>query len=126
MKKTYKLTESKHKPARLVDAIRNDIRKYLKRERKKDLPGGVDFWDFDCKVGRIEKIALPVHVSALSESLGPALTENWATAYIEIIAKPGRRKKVPKSPEKKLVESKFPDTKFLEPRPAKSKLGESK
>ena len=99
MKKTYRLTESKHKPARLVDAIRNDIRKHLKRERQKELTKGVDFWDFDCKVGLTEQNARSVHVSALSESLAPALADNWPTAYVEITAKAGRRTKKPKPPQ---------------------------
>lgn len=96
MKKTYRLTESKHKPARLVDAIRSDIRKHLKRERQKELAKGVDFWDFDCKVGPTERDARSVHVSALSNSLAPALADNWPTAYVEINTKAGRRTKKPK------------------------------
>ena len=49
MKKTFKLTHPKTKYARLVDAVRSDIKRYLKRERKKALPEGFDTWDLDRK-----------------------------------------------------------------------------
>ena len=58
MKKTFPLTHPKKKPERLVDSIRAEVNKYLKRERKKTLPEGVDFWDFDCKVGSSSEKAL--------------------------------------------------------------------
>jgi len=32
MKKTFNLTHPKIKPARLVEAVRRDVKKYLKRE----------------------------------------------------------------------------------------------
>jgi len=57
MKKTFQLqVEGKH-PDRLLEAIKHDIRKYLKRERRRDLPEGADFWDFDCKFGLTEDTA---------------------------------------------------------------------
>ena len=49
MKKFFSLEASNHKPARLADKIKSEVRKYLKRERSKELPEGVDFWDFDCR-----------------------------------------------------------------------------
>ena len=51
MKKTFQLTHPKIKPARLIEAVRRDVKKYLKREKRKSLPDGVDYWDFDCKFG---------------------------------------------------------------------------
>jgi hypothetical protein len=57
MKKTFQLqVEGKH-PERLLEAIKHDIRKYLKRERRRDVPEGADFWDFDCKFGLTEEAA---------------------------------------------------------------------
>ena len=49
MKKTFRLTHEKIQPARLMESIKNEVRKYLKRERAKKLPEGADFWDFDCR-----------------------------------------------------------------------------
>ena len=34
MKKTFQLTHSKIKPARLIEAVRRDVKKYLKREKR--------------------------------------------------------------------------------------------
>jgi hypothetical protein len=50
VKKTFQLRpEGKH-PDRVLDATKHEIRKYLKRERRRDLPEGVDFWDFRLQV----------------------------------------------------------------------------
>jgi len=55
MKKTFQLhVEGKH-PERLLDAIKHEIRQYLKRERRKPLPAQMDFWDFDCRFGLSEE-----------------------------------------------------------------------
>lgn len=49
MKKTFALTNPRIQYARQIEGAKSDVRKYLKREREKKLPDGVDFWDFDCK-----------------------------------------------------------------------------
>jgi hypothetical protein len=38
MKKTFSMTDPRHKAPRVVAAIKSDVRKYLKRERRKALP----------------------------------------------------------------------------------------
>lgn len=91
MKKTFPLTHPKKKPERLVDSIRSEVNKYLKRERNKALSEGVDFWDFDCKVGATAESAVAVHVSALSKSIGEVLESGAEACYVEILAKPGKR-----------------------------------
>jgi hypothetical protein len=65
MKKTFQLTHPKIKTARLVEAARADIKKYLKRERGKELPEDVDFWDFDCKFGPTIAEAKKIHVAEI-------------------------------------------------------------
>ena len=47
MRKTYPLHIDGRHPDRVLDAVKHDVRKYLKRERRRDLPEGADFWDFD-------------------------------------------------------------------------------
>ena len=54
MRKIFPLEVPKHAPPRVIEAIKSDVRKYLKRERRKALPEGVDFWDFDCQVGDVQ------------------------------------------------------------------------
>ena len=65
MKKTFCLAHPKIKPDRLLESVRRDVKKYVKRERKKALPPGADFWDFDCKFGHTEDSAEVVHLSDL-------------------------------------------------------------
>ena len=66
MRKTFKLqVEGKH-PDRVLDAIKHEVRKYVKRQRRVPLPAGVDFWDFDCKFGSAEENAEPVHLAEIN------------------------------------------------------------
>jgi len=99
MKKTFPLTHAKIKPARLADSIRAEISKYIKRERNKKLPEGVDFWDFDCKVGADAASADEQHVSAVSKAIGQVLEQGNDNVYVEIIVKPATRNK-PAKPDK--------------------------
>lgn len=93
MKKTFKLTHPKIKRPRLVEAIKHEVRKYLKRERRKSLSEGVDFWDFDCKYGAEEAAAAVIHVSELTKFIDQAESEGLESFYLEILAKPGYRRK---------------------------------
>ncbi len=83
-----------HKPPRVIEGIKAEIRKYLKRERRKPLPEGVDFWDFDCRTGKDPASAEPVHVSEITKPIDTASQENWPAIHIEILAKQGHRTKV--------------------------------
>ena len=97
MKKTYKLTHPKIKLARLIDSVKHDVKKYLKRERNKKLPQGVDFWDFDCKYGVTEDEAVVIHVSAINKHIDEAEKNELESFYLEIMAAPGYRTKKDKS-----------------------------
>jgi len=93
MKKTFKLTHPKIKVARLVDTVKYDVRKYLKRERNKNLPEGVDFWDFDCKYGRTAEESKEIHVAEINKFIDEAEAQQLESFYLEILAKPGHRQK---------------------------------
>lgn len=93
MKKTFKLTHPTIKMARQMDGVRRDINKYLKRERRKSLPDGVDFWDFDCRFGFSEEVAETVHLSDIGERISEAEELQLTSFYVEILAKEGRRGK---------------------------------
>jgi len=95
MKKTFTLTHPKIKTARLFDAARSDVRKYLKRERRKELPEGVDFWDFDCRFGPTEEESKPIHVAEVAKYIVEAEQQQVESFYLEILAKPGHRTKKP-------------------------------
>lgn len=91
MKKTFTLVHPKIKPARLVEAAINEVRKYIKRERRKELPEGVDFWDFDCKFGATEAAAEVVHITELPKLIGAVEEQGLQSFYVEVLAKEGRR-----------------------------------
>jgi hypothetical protein len=93
MKKTFKMTDPKIKQDRLVEAVRHDVKKYIKRERSKNLPEGVDFWDFDCKFGHTAEDAKRIHLSEISKFIDKAVEQQLEVFYLEILAKPGCRTK---------------------------------
>ena len=95
MRKTFLLTHEKIKTPRLIDAIKHDVKKYLKRERNKKLPEGVDFWDFDCKYGQTKDTAEVIHMSALNKSIDDAVQKELASFYLEILVKSGYRTSKP-------------------------------
>ena len=99
MKKTFELTHPKIQYARRVDAVKNEIRKYIKRERKKTLPEDVDFWDFDCKFGETETEAKAIHLSEIDACINAAVAKELISFYVEILAKPGHRTKKPTQKE---------------------------
>lgn len=99
MKKTYPLAiEGKH-PDRVLDAVKHDIRKYLKRERRRPLPERVDFLDFDCRFGLDADTAQTVHLSALTGLVDAAARDGASQVHVEIVAKPGHRQRRPQPVE---------------------------
>jgi hypothetical protein len=92
MKKTFPLGVEGKNPDRLLDATKHEIRKYLKRERNRVLPEGVDFWDFDCRFGATPDSAMVVHVAELISLIDGVAKDGGTQFYIEILAKHGVRK----------------------------------
>ena len=92
MKKTFELVNPKSKPARLIEAARRDVKKYLKRENRKSLPDDFDCWNFDCKFGPSIEKAEVILSSEISKCISEAEAENLKSFYLEIIAKPGHKK----------------------------------
>ena len=96
MKKTFSFTAKNKIPARQVEAIKHDVKKYLAREQKKKLPEGADFWEFDCRFGFTEEAAEVIKISEIRPSISKAFDEGQEGFYLEILAKPGSKPK--KSP----------------------------
>ena len=91
MRKTFLLNLEGKNRDRLVEASKHDIRKYVKRERSRDLPAGVDFWDFDCKFGSDEATAAVVHFATLMKLIDTAVQEGTEQFYVEVVTKHGHR-----------------------------------
>ena len=99
MKKTFQMTHPKIKVPRLVEAIKHEVKQYIQRERRKTLPPGVDFWDFDCRFGADEASAEVIHLSAINKSISEAEAKQLPSFYLEVLVKPGHRSKKPKGLE---------------------------
>lgn len=97
MKKTFKLTHEKLKLPRLVESIKHEVSKYIKRERRRTLPEDADYWDFDCRFGTDEASSDVIHVSEINKSISWAESEQLESFYLEILAIPRRRGRSPDS-----------------------------
>ncbi len=95
MKKTFKLDMEGKNRDRVLDATKHEIRQYVKRERRKALPEGVDFWDFDCRFGTSLDNAQNVHFATLTALIDAVAKEGGHQFYLELLAKPGLRTRRP-------------------------------
>ncbi|EDM29017.1 hypothetical protein LNTAR_14412 [Lentisphaera araneosa HTCC2155] len=93
MKKTFQLVHPKIKYPRMIEAVKAEVRKYLKRNRRKTLPEGFDYWDFDCKYGDTEAEAKEIHLSEIDKHIDQAEKNELESFYIEIIGRAAKRLK---------------------------------
>lgn len=89
MKKVFKLTDPRKAPARQVDSVKHEIKKYLARERRKTLKEGADYWDFDCRIGRDLESAATISVGDINKGIDSIVLSGADQFYIEVLAKPG-------------------------------------
>ena len=88
MKKSFKLTDEKKHEDRVLEAVKNEIRKYAKREKKKTLSDKATmYWDFDCKVGATSDDAKVLAFEELIKALDALKATGSSEVYVEIIAK---------------------------------------
>ena len=99
MKKVFNLKEGNKNPARQLDAIKHEIRKYIKREKRKFLPEDVDFWDLKCKFGKNDEEPQVIEFVDITTHIDEASEQDCDTIYMEIIATKGYKPKV-EIPEK--------------------------
>jgi len=99
VKKTYLLNIEGKNRDRLLEASKHDIRKYVKRERARALPAGVDYWDFDCKFGSSEAGAEVVHFATLMGLIDTLAKEGGEQFYVEVVTKHGLRSARPRDVE---------------------------
>ncbi|MCX7266499.1 MAG: hypothetical protein EBR17_01695 [Betaproteobacteria bacterium] len=104
MKKTFKLQQEGRHPDRVLDAVKHEIRQYVRREGRKSRPAGVDYWDFDCKMGLTAEGAEILNFSAVMPWLDAAAKGGAISFYLEILAKPGVRLPRPISQEEAVPE----------------------
>ena len=95
MKKTFQLAAEGKNRDRVLEAVKHEIRKYFRRERRRNVPPGADYWDFDCRFGLTPESAQVVHPGNLIAAVDSAAKEGAGQCYVEILAKPGQRKARP-------------------------------
>ncbi|TQV87041.1 DUF6172 family protein [Aliikangiella coralliicola] len=93
MKKTFELNHPKIKIARMFEAAKHEVKKYLKRERNKKLPEDAGYWDFDCKFGAEQSDVEVIHVTEINKKIDEAERQGLTSFYLEILAKPGAKKR---------------------------------
>ncbi|OQR41162.1 hypothetical protein AS859_07335, partial [Aliarcobacter cryaerophilus] len=69
MKKLFLIDIPNKTRERQVDSIKNDIRKYIKREKSKKLPIGFNSWFFDCKFGQTKEDAKVINFADVIKSV---------------------------------------------------------
>ncbi len=87
MKKTFQLIVANKKKDRQVEAIKNEVRKYIKRERSKKLPEGFNYWNFDCKFGKTQEEATEIRFVDLIKSIDIAASEDLESFFLELVAR---------------------------------------
>ena len=100
MKKIFKLTDPKKHEDRVLEGIKHEIRKYVKREKNKKLPDSkFTYWGFDCKIGTTPESAKVVEYDDLIKALDEVKATGATECYVEILAK------VVQKPAKEVIES---------------------
>ncbi|NVJ53998.1 MAG: hypothetical protein HWD90_09895 [Campylobacteraceae bacterium] len=103
MKKTFKLKQENKHPDRVVDSIKYEVRKYIKREKRKALPEDKDFWFFDCKFAIGDDEPKVIEFADITKSIDEAAKSEADTFYLEILA---RAEKRPEKEEEETLETK--------------------
>ena len=99
MKKTFQLIVANKQKDRQVEAIKNEVRKYIKRERSKRLPEGFNYWTFDCKFGKTADEAAEIRFVDITKSIDIAASEDLESFYLELVARAEFRKPKEKNQE---------------------------
>jgi hypothetical protein len=86
LKKTYQLTSEKKEPARVVEAIKNEIRKYIKREKRKELPEGMNVWNIDCKFAKDDAEPETIQFQDITKCIDEAVELNAKSIYLELLS----------------------------------------
>ena len=84
MKKIFQLKQDNKNPDRVIEAIKNELRKYVKRERAKKLPEGSDFWDLTCRFGGSSDESKAMPFAQIIKALDEAKENDWQECFIEI------------------------------------------
>jgi hypothetical protein len=91
MKKTFPLQAPGKDDARVRDKIRHEVNKYVRRERRKEVPEGFAQWEFQCRVGPSPEEAQPRELKEVAGAIDAVALTGVPAVFIEIIAVPAQR-----------------------------------
>ncbi len=91
MKKTFLLEVENKNPDRVLDGIKKEIRKYIKREKKKKLPEDMDMWSMECKFAIGDATPNSIGFIDIMKNVDAAANSEFNTFYLEIITSAVKR-----------------------------------
>jgi hypothetical protein len=95
MKKTFLLQVEGKNPDRILEAVKHEVRKYARREGRKPVPEGFDYWDFDCQVGASPEVAEVASFAQVVPLIDAVAKAGSASCYVEVLSKPVIRLRKP-------------------------------
>jgi len=98
MKKIFPLKVPGKDDKRIVELVRNEVGKYVNREKRKALPPEHDRWEFACRIGPDKPSSLPTELKSVHVAIDAVAAAGAEEVYVEIVASPGRRAKAPPLP----------------------------
>jgi hypothetical protein len=105
MKKTFLLQVEGKNPDRILEAVKHEVRQYARREGRKTVPPGFDYWDFDCKVGLNAQDSEAGTFAQVVPLIDAVAKTGAAACYVEVLSKPVIRARKPQVPEDEATES---------------------
>ena len=91
MKKTFPLQVTGKDSARVLERVKNELRKYVQREQKKTPPEGFNRWEFVCRVGIDKDAPENRRLSEVIASIDTVAKAGHPQVYVEIVANPIHR-----------------------------------
>jgi len=87
VKKVFQLTDPKRHTDRVLEAIKHELRKYTKREKRKELADPeATYCDFKCKIGVTAEEAKSIAYEDMLSALDGIHATGATQVYIEIMA----------------------------------------
>lgn len=88
MLKTFIIKQENKNPDRLVEAVKHEIRKYIKREKRKPLPEKAKFWHCDCRFAKEGEDLKVIDFRDITKHIDQSAAGDDSTFQIEILARP--------------------------------------
>jgi hypothetical protein len=86
--KTFTIKEDGKNSDRLVEDVKHQIRKYIKREKRKKLPEKARCWYFDCRFAREGEEFKVIEFKNITENVDISAKSEDCSFQIEILSKP--------------------------------------